>query len=743
MIRRLFPLLSLLSIAAVLFGYTGPGNRTVTQTVETCKVFILECSYKTNGGWRWRQTGNDWMCANESKPWLAWPKLGSQSCSAGNEGDERWSQESSSDTTTVTYPPVSFAQSLACAMPGNAGWCRGGLTQTLIADEPIPGHVVRFFENAGGTICDPADAAGVTCSRAITLQGTQSESAWAVSSFGDTSLMQTYSWKLDTGLPASTTTVPAPGGLNGWHKSAVSVSISGVDGVSGIDPSGYRYRINGGTWQAGTAFTLTADGVYSIETEARDLAGNASNRAATVRIDQTPPGVSIPTSPDGNDGWYVTQPTITLTASDATSGIASAVFDGYGADTVTLPDGVHPLTAIAQDNAGNTWAVSDVVQVDTQPPALAPAMTTPAPSGWHTSAVTVTANASDSISGLALVEYRVGSGAWQPGSSVTVVNDGEYVIQFRAVDVAGNQALSAPQSFRLDQTAPTSAFDSLPPAKVSGVLVIPGNSFDALSGLSLAEISLDDGATWQPLSLDGGRWSYSWDTRQARDGAYTILVRATDQADNRETPIRASVIVGNAPPRIELEKWWWLWDTGRLRVRVGDIPIQSVTVQISCSPYHQDVTLRYTAETLPAEIRWDRRCGEGAYAAESGDYPVTATVCDAWGRCHTASGLIRVPFFPSDIPSSTPVPAPEEAVIQPPSARPAAIPTTSPQPVVFVPPAPAATAARSGLPGIVLRWWHLSAIAGLLVFAAVSLSDPRPRALFRLAESVRKIGENR
>lgn len=688
----------------------------------------------------------DWMCSNESKPWLAWPKLTGQACSAGNAGEERWSQVVTEETTSVTYPPLSFAQTLSCATPGASGWCRGGLTQTLTASEPIPGHTVRFFESAGGTICDPADAADVICSRTISQQGALSESAWAVSSFGDTSLMQSYSWKLDTGLPTNTTTIPAPGGLNGWHTASVTGSISGSDAVSGIDPLGYRYRINGGTWQAGTAFTITADGVYSIETETRDMAGNTNNQTATIRIDQTPPVVSIPNNPDGNAGWYVTWPTITLTASDATSGIASAVFDGYGTDTVTLPDGVHPLIAIARDNAGNAWAIMEAVRVDTQPPALELAMTVPAPSGWHTSAVTLFANASDSISGLSLVEYRVNSSEWQSGSSVTVADDGEYVVQFRAVDQAGNQSLSLPQSFRVDQTPPTSAFDNLPPQKVSGDLVIQGNSFDALSGLSSVEISIDGGASWQPLSLNGERWSYYWDTRQVRDGMYTIQVRATDQAGNQESPIQASVIVGNAPPRIEMQEWWWLWDSGRLRVREGDIPIQAVTVQISCAPHHQNVILRYTAETLPTEIRWDRRCGEGAYAAESGDYPVTATVCDDWGRCHTASGFIRVPFLlAAEPPTSTPIPAPEETVIQP-SSQPAAAPTTSPQPVVFVPSAPlapASAAAKSGLPGIVLRWWHLSASAGLLVFAVVLLSDPRPHAMLRLVATIRKTKENR
>jgi hypothetical protein len=745
MVRRFFSLLSLLSIAAVLLAYTGPGNRTVTQTVETCHALILECSWRADKGWRWRQTGNDWMCANESKPWLAWPKLTGQSCAAGNEGEERWTQDVTSDTTTVTYLPVPVSGIVTCGLPGSAGWCRGGLTQTLTASEPIPGYVVRFFENAGGTICDPADAASVTCSRSISQQGMNSDSFWAVSSFGDTSLMQPYSWKLDSVLPTNLTSFPAPDGLNGWYVSPVSGSISGSDATSGIDLAGYRWRVDGGAWQNGTPIAIPSDGTHTVNTETRDIAGNTASQVVIIRIDQTPPSVTIPTFPDGHNGWYVTHPTITLTATDATSGIATTAFDGFGSDSVTLPDGVHPLTAIAQDMAGNTWAISETVRVDTQPPVLAPAMTAPAASGWHTSVVTAAANASDSISGLALVEYRVNTGAWQPGSSVTIAEDGEYVIQFRAADNAGNQVTGAPMQFRLDQTKPASAFSNPPEGsttKISGAFTFSGASADTLSGLDLAEISLDNGATWQPLTLAAGNWSYTWDTRLVRDGTYTILARAVDRAGNRENTARVQVIAANAPPRIELQDSWWLWETGRVRVRIGDIPIQSVTIQISCAPHHQDVTLRYIEDTLPSEIQWDRRCGEGAYAAESGDYPVTATVCDTWGRCHTANGVIKVPIIAPPVPTLTPMPA-SETLIQPPAPSPSVTQVASVQAAAPVTNEPAPMITKFGLPGATLRWWHISALAGLLAFAAVSLSDPRPRALFRLAESVRKIGESR
>lgn len=549
---------------------------------------------------------------------------------------------------------------------------------------------------------------------------------------------------IDRTAPTISQSVPAPGGENGWHVAPFTVALVYSDAVSGIAPGWPRYQVDTNPWSAGSSIRFDTDGIHDVAAQAQDVAGNVASSAFSVRLDQTPPSVSIPSNPDGQNGWYVTHPTITLAASDATSGVAGAAFDGYGADTVMLPDGTHPLVASAHDFAGNIWAVSHVVRVDTVSPALTPTIPAPGVGGWYSAPVTASANASDATSGLALVEYRVDGGAWQPGSTVTVSGDGEHSVQYRATDRAGNQATSLLETFRIDSTPPVSSFSNPPEGatiQVSKTFTFSGASADSLSGLSKVEISVDGGESWKALTLTEGRWTYTWDTRQAPHGTYAIQVRAEDMAGNQGSA-RAQVITANRPPRIDLDEWWWLWESGAVRVHKADIPIQSVEVKISCDPYHKDVILSYDADSLPSEIRWDRHCGEGVYAAESGDYRVSATVCDTWGRCSMASGVIRVPFFVQDAPP-TPTPAPA-ATVTTQEREPA--PTSPPVVVAMAPPALAdvePVAPPAEIPVEVLRWWHVSVLAGLVLFAAVGLFDPRPRALFRLAESIKKIGDYR
>ena len=67
----------------------------------------------------------------------------------------------------------------------------------------------------------------------------------------------------------------------------------------------------------------------------------------------------------------------------------------------------------------------------------APSTTDNAPSGWQTSAFTVTLTCSDTGSGCETTYYRIDSGSWQTGTSVSVAEDGNHRIDYYSVDRAG------------------------------------------------------------------------------------------------------------------------------------------------------------------------------------------------------------------------------------------------------------------------------------------------------------------
>jgi len=78
------------------------------------------------------------------------------------------------------------------------------------------------------------------------------------------------------------------------------------------------------TWSS--SLTLSLDGVYTVHGRVTDNAGNTTNILRTVSIDHTSPvpdASLAPTSPDGDNGWYVSPVTVTASSSDITSGIES------------------------------------------------------------------------------------------------------------------------------------------------------------------------------------------------------------------------------------------------------------------------------------------------------------------------------------------------------------------------------------------------------------------------------------
>ena len=194
------------------------------------------------------------------------------------------------------------------------------------------------------------------------------------------------------------------------------------------------------------------------------------------------------------------------------------------------------------------------IKVDTVTPTLSVAVNPASPNGtnhWYTVPVSLNASASDSGSGMATIEYQLDGGTWTTGANITVSSDGSHTVLFRAIDAAGNTTLSSASSFQLDQAAPGSSF--LAPASVqSATLSISGSSSDATSGLASAQISFDNGSSWNPLTLNAGAWSDSWDSSAQPNGNHAISVRATDQAGNVEKGAQLSLTLDNHPPLITL-----------------------------------------------------------------------------------------------------------------------------------------------------------------------------------------------
>ena len=249
-------------------------------------------------------------------------------------------------------------------------------------------------------------------------------------------------------------------GSNGWCRNGAALNLSASD------PQGYATTLGGDI--AGAAFscagptcvqTLPA-GSGAIHFQASSPASGLSSAVGSTSFayDPTPPTATLVISgTPGTNGWY-TAASVSTTGTDAISGVDStqvSVDGGAWQASATLAEGTHSIVGRAFDRAGNlTTTPAQAVKVDATPPTISASVTSGTQvAGWYVTDVTLTAVASDAISGLALIEHRLDGGTWLAGDHLIVSTEGPHTVDFRATDQAGLRATTS-LSFQVDKTPP-------------------------------------------------------------------------------------------------------------------------------------------------------------------------------------------------------------------------------------------------------------------------------------------------
>jgi hypothetical protein len=151
----------------------------------------------------------------------------------------------------------------------------------------------------------------------------------------------------------------------------------------------------------------------------------AGSIVAGGTVDVTPPEIDAsvdPTDPDGNNGWYVSSPTVSFTVTDPDSDITNET----GCDTQTVDEDTEGTDIVCQATSGGGTNSADIfIRRDATPPTMAP-IVTPA----HVllgGPINVAPNADDATSG---VEVQRCSASSHVAGAVAA--------SCRAVDLAGN-----------------------------------------------------------------------------------------------------------------------------------------------------------------------------------------------------------------------------------------------------------------------------------------------------------------
>ncbi|WTU47077.1 DUF1080 domain-containing protein [Streptomyces sp. NBC_00057] len=281
--------------------------------------------------------------------------------------------------------------------------------------------------------------------------------------------------------------------------------------------------------------------------------------------DTTAPETSAKVDGDKNaDGAYIGQATVTLSATDDSSGVdtveyavgADGAWQPYTTPIVVNEVGTHTIRYRATDKAGNTTAEKAVDFAVAVPPTddKTPPETSATVSGekddqgQYLGMATVTVTASDTGSGVNTIEYAIGAdGAWQPYTAPVMVHEtGTHQVRYRATDRAGNTAAEKAVDFTV--VAPPTQ-DKTPPetsAKVEGDKN-SDNAYITSAKVTVTATDAESGVDRIEYSLDGGPYLvYTTTVIVDRVGYHTVAHRATDKAGNTSVAKQVSFTVAES-----------------------------------------------------------------------------------------------------------------------------------------------------------------------------------------------------
>ena len=376
---------------------------------------------------------------------------------------------------------------------------------------------------------------------------------------------------VDTTNPVISYTIAPPVGPTGWYNSittAPTVTFSATDNLSGVASLTAPVTLGEGVGQ-----TVTGTAV--------DGAGNSASITTTpINVDLTAPVTTAVLSGTlGNNNWYTTAVTVNLSATDATSGVATTY---YSTDNVTFTVG-NSVTISAQgsstvyyfsvDLAGNQEVLGSVpIKIDTVAPVTTATVSgTLGNNNWYTTAVTVNLSAADATSGVATIYYSTDNVTFTVGNSVTISAQGSSTVYYFSVDLAGNQEPHGSVSFKIDTVAP------LTTATVSGTL---GNNnwYTTAVTVNLSATDATSGVATTYYSTDNVTFTVGNSVTISAQGSSTVYYFSVDLAGNQEAHGSVSFKIDTVAPTV----------TGVADIKTG--PLDSTGATVSYSGTVTDLT---------------------------------------------------------------------------------------------------------------------------------------------------------
>jgi hypothetical protein len=428
-------------------------------------------------------------------------------------------------------------------------------------EEGTGGHVASATSSAlgGPTWDDGNDIAGFSSTQVseAQLNGRTSGNWLLISGFGLLSIPSdaiVIEVQADGSAPTTTVSLSGTSGINGWYKSSVTVALSASDG-GGSGVKYINYSVDGSSWRTyGAPLSVSTEGKHTVDYYSVDNVGNEEiAESKSFKIDSNVPSTRFElTGTAGANGWYVSNVEVSLSASDATSGIQytryridGGVWHAYGAPVTFNIDGQHDFDYYSVDMAGNSETSNSMdVKIDKTAPEIAVALNgTLGLVGWFVSEVNVTLTPSDGASGIDTIRYRIDGGAWVTYSLAFNVNEsGQHVLEYYAADVAGNMETTKNVGVWVDEIAPETV------AEFSGTYG-SGGWYRSSVEVNLSAVDAHSGMDRTVYRVDGGSWvNFTAPFAVTGEGEHSIEYSSLDEAGNQESVETATVSIDTHAP---------------------------------------------------------------------------------------------------------------------------------------------------------------------------------------------------
>jgi parallel beta-helix repeat protein len=450
---------------------------------------------------------------------------------------------------------------------------------------------------------------------------------YSVDVAGNTEAAQSVSLYLDNSAPETSLSLSGELGTNDWFVSSVSLNLVSSDGAGSGTAVIFYVLDDGDTESFAGVVEISVNGIHAIQYWSLDNLGNTESPVSIeIRIDTAAPtsaAVLNPSVPDGLEGWYVSPVLVALNAEDADSGVLQIYYtinggeaEGYGEPILFDVDGTYTVQFWSVDLAGNTGPTGGFyIQIDQTPPVTTLTVHPPY-SGSDPTVVTPTTEfslaATDSLSGLRSVEYRIDDGEWVAyGAPFTVEEFGPHTVFYRSIDRAGNeeseQALTIlvaePERYRLAYTGDLVGTYSDPAyleailTEASGQLSVAGKTvFFTIGDQTVSVLTDSEGIASVSLILDQPGGVYTVTAWAEEDGEQLASAEPVDFTIEREyayveytgstvVPIGADTITLRATAYDDEDGYWGDLGSAFITFSIYDDLAEDLILMVEYGPY--------------------------------------------------------------------------------------------------------------------------------------------------------------